>query len=67
MTEQQIKTHEGMKKKFSHYPKLPRFILRRNEANYKKPNKGLQSSCLRGFYDRVTNWYKANTPEYNPQ
>jgi uncharacterized protein YijF (DUF1287 family) len=64
MTELQIKEHEAMKKKFSNYPKLPKFILRRNEKNYEKPNKGLQHSCVMGFYSRVENWYKANTPEY---
>jgi len=67
MTEVQIKGHEGMKTKFSSYPKLPKFILGRKDPNYVEPNAGLKSSCIMGFYGRVNNWYKANTPDYKPQ
>lgn len=67
MKESQIKQHEGMKKKFSHYPRLPKYILTRNDKNYVEPNEGLKHSCIMGFYSRVDNWYKANTPEYKPQ
>lgn len=67
MTELQIKEHEAMKKKFPHYPRLPKFILGRKDKNYVEPNDGLKHSCTMGFYGRVDNWYKANTPEYNPQ
>ena len=33
-----------------------RFILSKGQKNYKKPNKGLAESCLRGFLKRVRNW-----------
>ena len=64
MTNQQVREHEALKKKFPNYPKLPKFIRTRNMKNYKKPNKGLMSSCMMGFYSRLDNWYKQNTPEY---
>ena len=67
MTEIQIKEHQAMKNKFSNYPKLPKFILMKKDKNYVKANKGLQSSCLSGFYSRVNNWYSANTPNYKSQ
>lgn len=55
-----IKAHENMKTKHSSYPKLPKFIKNRESPNFKTPNKGLQRAALRGFYDRVNNWYKQN-------
>lgn len=58
MTDQQIREHEAMKKKFPNYPKLPKFIRSRNQKGYKKPNAGLRHSCVMGFYGRVDNWYK---------
>jgi hypothetical protein len=67
MTDEQIKSHEAMKRKFSHYPKLPKFILGRKDKSYTQPNDGLKNSCVIGFYGRVDNWYKANTPEYKTQ
>lgn len=60
MTDDQIKVHELMKSKFPNYPKLPKFILNRDNLDYNKPNKGLEDSCLRGFYDRVNNWNSQN-------
>ena len=60
MTDDQIKVHKLMKSKFTNYPKLPKFILSRENIEYKKPNKGLTSSCLHGFYDRINNWYLQN-------
>ena len=65
MTDQQIREHEALKKKFSSYPKLPKFIRTRKMNGYIKPNAGLQHSCMMGFYGRVDNWYKQNTPVYN--
>lgn len=63
MTESQILNHEGLKKKFSTYPKLPKFIVNRNNKKYTQPNEGLRKSCVMGFYGRLDNWYKQNTPE----
>lgn len=56
MKDQEIKLHEAKKSMDATYPKLPKFILERNRTGYKKPNKELQESCLRGFYKRVNNW-----------
>lgn len=61
MTQQQVKGHEAMKKKFPNYPKLPKFILKRNDKSYTVPNEGLRKSCVMGFYGRVENWYKQNS------
>jgi len=57
MTQGDIAAHILMKKKYASYPKLPKFILTREDVNYKTPNKGLMRSCLSGFYSRVDNWY----------
>jgi hypothetical protein len=64
MTELQIKEHTAMKTKFAHYPRLPKYILSKKDKSYTEPNDGLKHSCIMGFYSRVNNWYKANTPNY---
>jgi hypothetical protein len=49
-----------MKSKYPSYPKLPNYILKADDKNYTQPNEGLRQSCIRGFYDRVNNWYLQN-------
>lgn len=61
MTDTNIKEHEAMKKKFPNYPKLPKYILNRDNKAYIQPNEGLRQSCVMGFYSRVNNWYSQNT------
>ena len=61
MTDANIQEHEAMKKKFQNYPKLPKYILNRNNKAYTQPNEGLRKSCVMGFYSRVNNWYTQNT------
>lgn len=65
MTEMQIKEHEEMKKKHISYPQLPKFIQKRNDKSYVQPNEGLRKSCIMGFYSRLENWHKQNTPDYD--
>lgn len=60
----EIQEHASMKKKFPSYPRLPLFILKQDEKNYKEPNEGLKEACIRGFLGRVENW-KKNQPEDN--
>lgn len=64
MTDQKIREHEALKKKFSSYPKLPKYVRNRNVKGYVEPNEGLRHSCVMGFYGRLDNWYRQNTPEY---
>lgn len=60
MNKSNIKVHELMKSKYPSYPKLPNYILKADDKNYTQPNEGLRQSCIRGFYDRVNNWYLQN-------
>ena len=60
MTQDQINAHVAMKKKYTNYPKLPKFIINEGNSEYNKPNEGLRKSCVMGFYSRVDNWHKQN-------
>lgn len=57
MTKDQIGYHKSMKTKHPNYPRLPKFILKSKSPSYEKLD-AYQESCLRGFYGRVSNWFK---------
>ncbi len=57
MTKEEQKIHRHLKSKIPHYPKLPKYILSKEEK-YKSFDQGLKKSCSRGFAKRVSNWMK---------
>lgn len=57
LTPEEIAHYKSMKASYPNFPRLPKFILK-NKKFQKKISKELQFSCIRGFMDRVNNWYK---------
>jgi len=57
MNKDQIAYHKSMKAKYANYPRLPKFILKSESKSHDSLD-GHQMSCVRGFYSRVTNWFK---------
>ena len=56
MNQAEIAIHFARKKKIAHYPRLPKYILLKNEKGRSKMSKPLAESCERGFRKRLSNW-----------